>query len=125
MVHFVSNTVAPIVLLIQGAIYCWQVIGLGSITMTIMLGLMHYFGKKSHKKVNEISKLNDSANVSLKKYQFFSIFENFGEVLEFLMPNFSTTVIIFSDLCRNYRKYSDDSTFNARISFPLKIQMCH
>lgn len=64
MVHFVNNSVALVALLIQGAIYCWQVVLIGIVGILIMMGLMYFFGKKAYKKINEISQLNDSANVS-------------------------------------------------------------
>uniref|UniRef100_A0A914PFF6 ABC transporter domain-containing protein n=1 Tax=Panagrolaimus davidi TaxID=227884 RepID=A0A914PFF6_9BILA len=64
MVHFVNNSVALVALLIQGAFYCWQVVLIGIVGILIMMGLMYFFGKKAYIKINEISQLNDSANVS-------------------------------------------------------------
>lgn len=63
MVHFVNNSVALVVLLIQGAIYCWQVVLLGLIGILAMMGVMLLFGRRSHKKGNKISQLDGSANV--------------------------------------------------------------
>lgn len=66
MLHLVNNIFALFVLLIQGLIFSWQIFLAGSAAIVIMTSLIYLYGHWAQKKSTEISKLDDSANISVE-----------------------------------------------------------